>query len=233
MQVWSPHGDSLLSPDDVEKAVREGIENIPVTDHVMEDEDIILRDDPDDSQDDNEDLAAGDSVNSPRLDNNVAVTSDDGQQAFQSEKLADDNSDSDDGISDDMTDQSDEGLSYRELLIITLSSSVLIILIILISVLSLLHSRHRDKCLHSLGHPDLIPGPGSGSGAASVSGTVLTPHLQQSKLFLSKVFRPMDHPNLNTAERETSNDTGSLCKMCLISLTGAKIIVSMTTHPQF
>ena len=181
MQVWSPHGDSLLSPDDVEKAVREGIENIPVTDHVMEDEDIILRDDPDDSQDDNEDLAAGDSVNSPRLDNNVAVTSDEGQQAFQSEKLADD-SDSDDD-SDDMTDQSDEGLSYRELLIITLSSSVLIILIILISVLSLLHRRHRDKCLHSLGHPDLIPGPGSGSGAASVSGTVLTPHNQQSNSF--------------------------------------------------
>ena len=28
--------------------MREGIENIPVTDHVMEDEDIIFRDDPDD-----------------------------------------------------------------------------------------------------------------------------------------------------------------------------------------
>jgi len=143
----------------------------------MEDEDIIFRDDPDDSQPDNEDLAAGDSVNSPRLDN-VAVTSDEGQHAFQSEKLADDNSDSDDGISDDMTDQSDEGLSYRELLIITLSSSVLIILIILISVLSLLHRRHRDKCLHSLGHPDLIPGPGSGSGAASVSGGGSVHHLE-------------------------------------------------------
>ena len=188
--MWSPHGDSLLSPDDVEKAVREGIENIPVTDHVMEDEDIIFRDDPDDSQPDNEDLAAGDSVNSPRLDN-VAVTSDEGQHAFQSEKLADDNSDSDDGISDDMTDQSDEGLSYRELLIITLSSSVLIILIILISVLSLLHRRHRDKCLHSLGHPDLIPGAGSGSGAASVSGTVLTTNNQN---YFSVKSWPLDHP---------------------------------------
>ena len=171
--MWSPHGDSLLSPDDVEKAVREGAENIPVTDHVMQHEDIITRDDPDDNPD-NEDLAAGDSVNSPRLDN--VVTSDEQlSNEFLSEKLADD-SDNDDDDSDDMTDQSDEGLSYRELLIITLSSSVLIIVIILISVLSLLHRRHRDKCLHGLRHPDLIPGPGSGSGAASVSGTVVTPN---------------------------------------------------------
>ena len=152
--------------------MREGIENIPVTDHVMEDEDIIFRDDPDDSAD-NEDPAAGDSVNSPRLDNSV-VTADQGQEEFQSEKLADD-SDSDD--SDDITEQSDEGLSYRELLIITLSSSVLIIVIIPISVLSLLHRRARAKCPHSVS-PDLIPGPGSGSGAASVSGTVTTLSIQ-------------------------------------------------------
>ena len=153
--------------------MREGIENIPVTDHVMEDEDIIFRDDPDDSAD-NEDPAAGDSVNSPRLDSSV-VTADQGHEEFQSEKLADD-SDSDD-ISDDITEQSDEGLSYRELLIITLSSSVLIIVIILISVLSLLHRRARAKCPHSVS-PDLIPGPGSGSGAASVSGTVSTLSIQ-------------------------------------------------------
>ena len=154
--------------------MREGIENIPVTDHVMEDEDIIFRDDPDDSAD-NEDPAAGDSVNSPRLDRDSVVTQDQGHEEFQSEKLADD-SDSDD-ISDDITEQSDEGLSYRELLIITLSSSVLIIVIILISVLSLLHRRARAKCSHSVS-PDLIPGPGSGSGAASVSGTVATLSIQ-------------------------------------------------------
>ena len=139
----------------------------------MEDEDIIFRDDPDDSAD-NEDPAAGDSVNSPRLDRDSVVTQDQGHEEFQSEKLADD-SDSDD--SDDITEQSDEGLSYRELLIITLSSSVLIIVIILISVLSLLHRRARAKCPHSVS-PDLIPGPGSGSGAASVSGTVSTLSIQ-------------------------------------------------------
>ena len=139
----------------------------------MEDEDIIFRDDPDDSAD-NEDPAAGDSVNSPRLDRDSVVTQDQGHEEFQSEKLADD-SDSDD--SDDITEQSDEGLSYRELLIITLSSSVLIIVIILISVLSLLHRRARAKCPHSVS-PDLIPGPGSGSGAASVSGTVTTLSIQ-------------------------------------------------------
>lgn len=154
--------------------MREGIENIPVTDHVMEDADIIFRDDPDDSPD-NEDPAAGDSVNSPRLDSASVVTADQGHEEFQSEKLADD-SDSDD-ISDDIAEQSDEGLSYRELLIITLSSSILIIVIILISVLSLLHRRARDKCHHSVS-PDLIPGPGSGSGAASVSGTVTTLSIQ-------------------------------------------------------
>ena len=205
-QVWSPHGDSLLSPDDVEKAVREGIENIPVTDHVMQDEDIILRDDPDDSPD-NEDLADGDSVNSPRLDN-VSVTSDEqGHNEFLSEKLADD-SDSD-GISDDMTDQSDEGLSYRELLIITLSSSVLIIVIILISVLSLLHRRHRDKCLHGLRHPDLIPGPGSGSGAASVSGTVVTPN----NLFLGK-SRPRTTGPLGPPKLETLKEKPRMTRVC-------------------
>ena len=183
-QVWSPHGDSLLSPDDVEKAVREGIENIPVTDHVTGDEDIITEDDPDDSPDNEDASAAGDSVNSPRLEN-VAVTDDINE--FQSEKLADAGSDSD-GISDDIAGESDEGLSYRELLIISLSSSVLIIVIILISVLSLLHRRHRDKCLHSLRHPDLIPGPGSGSGDASVSGTVVT-------LLDPSFSENQDHPN--------------------------------------
>ena len=100
-----------------------------------------------------------------------------------------------------MTDQSDEGLSYRELLIITLSSSVLIIVIILISVLSLLHRRHRDKCLHGLRHPDLIPGPGSGSGAASVSGTVVTPNI----LIPGKIqatHGPLGPPKLETLLKE-------------------------------
>ena len=162
-KVWS-NTDSLLSPELVEKAVREGIlnKNVPVTESYVEEESYV----DDFMIVNNEDIVMT-SLNSPRQENAAGTI----HGNVQYEMLNDSADQGDDSYSDDqddITDDIDTGFTYREILIITLSSSILIIIALIIAVLSYVHRRH-SKSLPSH-QPDLIPMSGSAS-ASNTSNT--------------------------------------------------------------
>ena len=161
-KVWSDT-DSLLSLADVEKAVRQGIlnKNVPVTENYVE-EDPSYADDLEIVN--NEDIVMT-SLNSPRQENVETVM----ENGVQQEMLNDSPDISSDSLSDDhddITDDIDHEFTYREILIITLSSSILIVIALIIAILSYMHRRHaKNLPAHQ---PDLIPMSGSG-GASNAS----------------------------------------------------------------
>ena len=89
--------------------------------------------------------------------------------------------------SDDTADNFDEidtesGFTYREILIITLSSSILIIITIVIAIATLIHKKQRKYQNHP--HPDLIPMSGRSSiqdSSYDNSQTPDTSHCSQSQ----------------------------------------------------
>ena len=141
-KFWSD-GDRLLSPDIVEKAVQEGILNrdIPVTQNYVDDNLMV---------ENNEDLVMT-SLNSPRMKTLDTIQHNYEMYVDSSDSIID---------SDDIDDREDESdshyqFTYREILIITMSSSILIIIAVIIAVVSFIQ-KHRKKYL-STSRPDLIP----------------------------------------------------------------------------
>ena len=165
-KVWS-HSDSesLLSPDIVEKAVRDGIlnKNIPVTESYVDHLSYV------DEDSNNEDLVMT-SLNSPRLENVALETR---QHNFQYQMFADSIDVTNDSLShndiDDNIDESDTeieiGFTYREVLIIASSSSILIIITLLIAILGYIQKKRRKSL--SPHRPDLIPMSGTSSSLES------------------------------------------------------------------
>ena len=165
-KVWS-HSDSesLLSPDIVEKAVRDGIlnKNIPVTESYVDHLSYV------DEDSNNEDLVMT-SLNSPRLENVALETR---QHNFQYQMFADSIDVTNDSLShDDIDDNIDEsdteieiGFTYREVLIIASSSSILIIITLLIAILGYIQKKRRKSL--SPHRPDLIPMSGTSSSLES------------------------------------------------------------------
>ena len=173
-RVWE-HGDTGLNPALVERAVRGEIEGsrgqqVPVT----EDSEVEESEDTAQSQD-----TVTTSLNSPRL-----ATSGQGHRLEMLPDSGDAGADSDGEYDDDIGDSAGAGdsgdggdggdgvFSYREVLIISLSSSLLVTLALVTAALSCLHSSRRKLGAGSgPGHgvPDLIPMSGSASAATSAS----------------------------------------------------------------
>ena len=167
-RVWG-HGDTALNPALVERAVRGEIEGgrgqpVPVTEET-----------PDTAAEDSEDTVTT-SLNSPRLassgqEHRLEMLPDSGDTG------ADSDGEYDDDIGDSPGAGGDGGdgvFSYREVLIISLSSSLLVTLALVTAALACLHSSRR-KLGRGLGAgpghgvPDLIPMSGSASAATSAS----------------------------------------------------------------
>jgi len=172
-RVWE-HGDTGLNPALVERAVRGEIEGsrgqpVPVTE--------------DSEVEDSEDTVTT-SLNSPRL-----ATSGQGHRLEMLPDSGDTGADSDGEYDDDIGDSAGAGdsgdggdggdgvFSYREVLIISLSSSLLVTLALVTAALSCLHSSRRKLGAGSgPGHgvPDLIPMSGSASAATSAATSAST-----------------------------------------------------------
>ena len=173
-KVWSD-SDSVLSPDVIEQAVRDGILNrqVPITEestHIH-------------TETSSEDTVRSDktSLNSPRL---GAIQSE--QQSEQPEELLEPVT-----VTDGLAVK-DSVLTYREILIISLSSAVIIIIILIITAVTVLQLQRRRKGLEP---PDLIPMSGTASSLESSlesqSSVSLSPESDHISTFNNK-FRLTD-----------------------------------------
>ena len=173
-KVWSD-SDSVLSPDVIEQAVRDGILNrqVPITEESTHTH----------TETSSEDTVRSDktSLNSPRL---GAIQSE--QQSEQPEELLEPVT-----VTDGLAVK-DSVLTYREILIISLSSAVIIIIILIITAVTVLQLQRRRKGLEP---PDLIPMSGTASSLESSlesqSSVSLSPESDHISTFNNK-FRLTD-----------------------------------------
>ena len=177
-KVWSDTG-SVLSPDVVEEAVRHGIlnTNIPIT------EEYSHSNTEPQPESEGEDLVESDktSLNSPRL---PTMVEDDILEELEElpEKVT---------IRDDVA-VSESVLTFREILIISLSSALIVIIILIITAVTVLQLQRRRKGLEP---PDLIPMSGTSSSLESSLESQyevsLTPETDHIATFNNK-FRSTD-----------------------------------------
>ena len=147
-KVWSD-SDSVLSPHVVEQAVRAGIlnRNIPVTEENAQ---------TNTETEDDINKSERNSLNSPRLEV-VSVN-----ETFEMSELRKE-------LTEEVTvrnrmEVTESVLTYREILIITLSSAIIIIIILIITAVTVLQVQRRRKGLEP---PDLIPMSGTTSSLQS------------------------------------------------------------------
>ena len=147
-KVWSD-SDSVLSPHVVEQAVRAGIlnRNIPVTEENAQ---------TNTETEDDINKSERNSLNSPRLEI-VSVN-----ETFEISELREE-------LTEEVTvrnrmEVTESVLTYREILIITLSSAIIIIIILIITAVTVLQVQRRRKGLEP---PDLIPMSGTTSSLQS------------------------------------------------------------------
>ena len=144
-KFWSD-SDSVLSPHVIEQAVRDGIlnRNPPVTEQNSQNPPSKTKTEVDMTETERS------SLNSPRLE---AV------RVNETSELSD--------VREEIPEEvpgTDPFLTYREILIITLSSAIIIIIILIITALTVLQLQRRRKGLEP---PDLIPMSGTASSRQS------------------------------------------------------------------
>lgn len=151
-KVWSD-SDSVLSPHVIEQAVRDGIlnRNIPVTEknlNIKTETEVVV--DIEESE--------RNSLNSPRLEAVRVNETFDMMSEVREEQLTEEVT-----VKDNM-EVTDSVLTYREILIITLSSAIIVIIILIITALTVIQVQRRRKGLEP---PDLIPMSGTSSSFQS------------------------------------------------------------------
>ena len=151
-KVWS-NSDSVLSPHLIEQAVRDGIlnRNIPVTEQnpqIKAETDIEVTE------------SERASLNSPRLE---AVSVNQTVEISEAREKLTEEVTEEVTVRDHVTVR-EPLLTYREILIITLSSAIIIIIILIITALTVLQLQRRRKGLEP---PDLIPMSGTASSLQS------------------------------------------------------------------
>ena len=151
-KVWSD-SDSVLSPHVVEQAVRDGILNRNISPLPGVENSQIKTDTEVETEVETEMTeSARTSLNSPRL---VTETVSEAAEELTEEVTV--------RLRDRM-EETDSVLTYREILIITLSSAVIIIIVLIITAVTILQLQRRRKGLEP---PDLIPMSGTTSSLQS------------------------------------------------------------------